>query len=380
MATVAGRTIYELAQILSKKIDDKEHSKPYVAAADINANIITFSDAALSNWFGIINKAIESNRFAELLKAILHDYKDDRLQEILEEYEVGYRGRLKKLANAIRRNQCILFLGPSLLRIKHDDTLKPFNSLLAERLKNTLDKQQCYYDKTLSDNLAYLAQRYLKDGKNAVDGEVGNIGEGLFNRYLTNNQVEKSAFQKLAIFPWKVVLNVNPDTLLADEINARKPGSCKPEYYTIANDVQSVDLNKSEETPSRGQTFFYNLFGSFESSSAILYTEADFLRFAKAAFERTPKLHSYAVNAFDRYSYYLFIGFDYDQWYFKILAKVLNLEKEKAVSIHSFDKKFNECNTDFFEQEYKFYLVADEIDKFLQNLVKAYKELEEMDN
>ena len=81
---------------------------------------------------------------------------------------------------------------------------------------------------------------------------------------------------------------------------------------------------------------------------------------------------------FDSQKKYLFLGFDFDQWYFKILFNKileLNVDQQNPVSLHCGPMKFNETNVDYFEEEYKLYFVNENLTTFVKNLVTTFQKL-----
>ena len=101
------------------------------------------------------------------------------------------------------------------------------------------------------------------------------------------------------------------------------------------------------------------------------------------------KLHPDVLREFNERDNYLFLGFDFEQWYFKILFQLFGIKKNEYSSIScGFENALNPDQTgavsqgnsrvsvytrEFFEQEFKIFFVNDDIKNFiieLSNLVE----------
>jgi hypothetical protein len=257
------------------------------------------------------------------------------------------------------------------LIVNDNGVMQSFNQKLAAQLAQQLENNSKYYDNSQQGNLNYMVQRYNKALQAGV-GETGDEARKLFDTFRTKGMLYEKVFEQLAKLQWRLIINTNPDTILGDLLNKEDKDKCLLRKYNLTS---NSDNASNKGAPEEDQCLFYNLFGRFDDAASILFTDADFIRFNDKVTRSQPCLNQYVTGMFDPLKEYLFLGFDFDQWYFKILFKALNLEKEKAISWHPGTIKFNECNIDFFEEEYKFYFVNDNIETFLKNLVKSYEQL-----
>jgi hypothetical protein len=374
MMNISEKKKWEIAEKLSAKVSDNWDT--FASAAGMNKGMIVKQGSLWTQSLNYVNEAINQDKLIDLVEAFTEIYKNDEtLKELHSELQNGYNYKLEKLAKVIAEDQCILFLGPGVLKIS--GTGKVFNDELADDLCQRLNNGNIYCDPDQKENLTYLVQRLYKLPK-TTPGEAGAIAKKKFNELKDNDQLDTNVYRKLNKIPWKLIINANPDTILAELINEQNPNSCLVRKYSVSNNVDDKILvqqiiNDMDEMDTKKKSFFYNLFGTFDEANSILYTEADFLEFISAVVNKAPHLHSYVTKMFDDKKHYLFLGFDFDQWYFKMLAKVLKLhnKEERALSLNTGGKKFNECNIDFFEQEYKFFFVNDDMNKFLTQLIHS---------
>ena len=368
---------WEIADKLSPKLT-VENWERYAVAAEMNAKLIARKENDVEQSLSVVRGAVEQKSLIALIQAIAKDYpKDDELKAIIGELQNGYLDKLERLTKMIASDQCILFLGPGVLKINGSENI--FNDALSEILRNKLEKATIYFDPTQQDNLAYIVQRFYKIPK-TFPGQAGHEAANLYKSYFDSGRINDSVFDKLSNVPWKLVINANPDDILSKMMEKQNPGSVLRRKYTISNNIDERTLtqqviNDMNDVKENKKSFFYNLFGTFEEQHSILYTEADFLEFINSVVNKAPALHSQVTSAFDDKKHYLFLGFDFDQWYFKILVKTLKLynKEERALSLTGGLKRFSESNLDFFEQEYKFFFVEDDIDPFLTQLVRYYE-------
>lgn len=396
MKNLKEKKLWEIAEKLYPRIG-VDSWKTFADHAEINKGLITQEAEDFEMCLSLVQGAYKQDKLFDLLQKVVDlDNNDQGLRDTLNDLLNGYNDKLAKLASIIEKEQCILFLGPDILKIKEGGTIS-FNKKLIGELKNKLRYKTIYFDKNQEGNLNYIAQRFYKIDKTAP-GQVGELASKLFKKYSDNGQVDDSVFRKLLNLPWKLIINTNPDNTLAGLMNDRIPGSCLERKYSFANNVDVKGANGDvkntnsdsyadiQDIEKNNKSFFYNLFGTFDEdqSLSILYTESDFLEFISHVLAGKPQLHDYVNRLFsDTTKYYLFLGFDFDQWYFKIFARILNLNEieERALSLNTRINElnefseFNECNIDFFEQKYKFYFVNDDVDSFLTKLTKSFNEI-----
>jgi SIR2-like domain len=371
MINLTPKREWHIAEKLSERVD-LENWKEIAAAAGVDKKMIVSKDNDMALCLSLVQGTNKLGQLPDYLKAVIKYFKNDNgLGDIIAELETGYESRLDKLAKAIKNGQCILFLGPGVLIINDDDGKKPFNQKLAAHFGNLLEQKAKYYDRNQLENLNYIVQRYNKATEAGI-GETGGEARRLFENFKAKGILYENVFEQLAKLQWNLIINTNADTLLGDLLNKNNKDKCLLRKYNLTSNFDNAN---NQGAPVDNQCLFYNLFGRFDEAASILFTDADFIRFNDKVTRFKPCLNEYVSAMFDPMKEYLFLGFDFDQWYFKILFKALNLEKEKAVSWHPGTIKFNESNIDFFEEEYKFYFVNDNIETFLKKLLDSYGRL-----
>ncbi len=375
METLTPRDMYRLKVELGRCYSEANQAKKIMSFALLDPFKVNLQGPPYTFWQNILDYAQQHERLIDLLAVVAgpNEQADNLIiNQLLKELREGRQIRLQALTRAIRSRQCILFLGPNTLRCKEDGvSTPPFNQILARSMARELDDNNVYFAENQRDNLSYIAQRYTE-----VPGYmVGEQGRKALEVY-TESTIDDSVYRALAPLPWKVVINTNHDDRLAQIMEAEAYGPCQYGYYSIANQPeQSTD--KYFPANSDG-VLLYNLFGSFKEPSSILLTESQLLCFTRKTLAKEPALDPKVRSEFESPNYYyLFLGFDFDQWYAKIIFDtVLKLTRQEnhAFSVFPRGVAINQSNREFFEEEFKIYFISDDMDSYLNAIIQCYSE------
>ncbi len=347
----------------------------------------TLQGRALDIWTGIVARAESTRRSTDnsakpletkldleiLLQHIIEKENptDEIIKQALEELKNNYTTKLKLLAKSIKAGQCVLFLGPKVLLTLQGGIQKSFNDVLAEVIVNQFT-EDTYYDISQVDNLNYVAQQYSKM-EGYVAGDQGRLARELYEQLKGEETLDTKAYEKLAELPFRYIINTNPDDQLATIINEMKPDSCVVRHYDPAR------IEQADEQPPLpvNKTLIYNLLGTMADPVSVQMTESQLIKFTSRIVSGKPPLDRQVRLAFNENTYYLFLGFDFDQWYMKlVLDMVLELVKQKggrAFSTFSANAPFSAFNREFYQDEFKFYFIDEDVQKFVKLLVDYYK-------
>ena len=369
------RDMYRLKIALSDCYGKADEARRVMRSAFLDPNRVDLDGSAYTFWQNILEYARRHEKLIDLLAFVASPNEKADIfvvNQLLKELREGRQIRLQALTRAIRSRQCILFLGPNTLRCKEDGvSTPPFNQVLARSMAQELDENTIYFAENQRDNLSYIAQRYTEMPGYMV-GEQGRKALEVYNE----STIDDSVYRALAPLPWKVVINTNHDDRLAQIMKAKEYGTCQFGYYSIANQPEQL-ANKHFPADSDG-VLLYNLFGSFNDPSSILLTESQLLCFTRKTLAKEPALDPKVRSEFESPNYYyLFLGFDFDQWYAKIIFDtVLKLTRQEnhAFSVFPRGVAINQSNREFFEEEFKIYFVSDDMDSYLNAIIQCYSE------
>lgn len=394
------RERFQLKVSLASRYDQPTDAKRIAKAASINTLNISFNGKPIELWEQIIDEAERRNRLIGLVQTVCNENADDLNCKLwLDELTNGVPTRVQKLAQSIANGNCLLFLGPGTLlcNVPPDDdpdgtpVLTVFNQAFARSLAREMRDSTVYFDEKSANNLAYIAQRYndvqLPDMDRYVRDLPGMQGK-LAQEFYDTCRPDTRLYELLAELPFRVIINTNADNELAAILNNKAAGSpdspqprCVHRYYSLAN-AQDGLPPAGPRPLEPGQSLLYNIFGSFSDRPSMILTESQLLDFTNRILNRNPPLDLEVMAEFttgeDVPKSYLFLGFDFDQWYVKIMFQtVLKLTKQKDRTFSIFPKglDYKQFNREFFEEEFKCYFIDDDLALFLKSIVAEYQKL-----
>jgi hypothetical protein len=161
-------------------------------------------------------------------------------------------------------------------------------------------------------------------------------------------------------------------------------------FYNLSNEVlsqdQEIEKQKKVESEkaiepkkSSESVILYNIFGTYQQANTILYTESQFLRFIDRVIQGNPGLDAVIPTALNEMESYLFLGFDFNQWYFKVLFQLLKIKKveDKAISCNVDNAvRYNIANKEFYEEEFKIYFIDIDVEQFLDDIIHRVQQLQ----
>jgi hypothetical protein len=383
---LSPKRAFTLQTLLSKTVKpaDAEAFCQYAGVQPIGVN---FKQNAWLVWEEILKEVLKDQKTSlALLTEIrkVHDLPDIRnfYNEILD----GRQARLKTLAQALNKGKCVVFLGPEVLKVRQNNSLVAFNDIMAQELVDRMNKAYIYFDKSLSNNVSYLAQCFT-DHPSVQDSEVASIASEKYKKFLEEELVDDDIHEQLAKLPLRLVVNANADDLLCKRLNETTADTCLLKFYDISNsDVEGENLSNGQPPPGPNPSYKviqYNIFGIFSLPDSILYTESQFLNFVSNVLLGNPKLDSDVNRELQSQENYLFLGFDFDQWYFKVLFEYFKVKKvdyacvscgfQQPPAAGAPTRGISSYNREFFEQEFKMFFVNDDIKKFLVDLRNTLK-------
>lgn len=222
--------------------------------------------------------------------------------------------QLELLAEQIELGKCVLVLGPwaSLL---NGESL-PVSTLLARALGKELSARV-----PEPDDLPMVAtafQRQFEGGRLILERTAANF---------LRSQIEPGASLRAVVqLPFRIILTIAQDNLLQRAFAAAgKP--CNEGWYRI-NQTQPDAFDEASSRP-----FIYQLFGKVleKGSDSLILTQQDRMDYLDSVqgVGKETRLPPALRNAMQNAKCFLFLGFDYEYWYLRVLLHVLKFS-EKA--------------------------------------------------
>lgn len=418
LAVRLATLLYDLpntrAVLMQRIVPDEEGARPLNLVPSLNALNLEHDDPT-RRWKKIY-RAIPSWEVAIFLDYLLTQTPfgqgDPLLKSMLSVVIDREKTKVRQLAEAINEGKCLLFLGPGVLR---NNVGEPFNQLLAKNFAARLDAKEIYYDADQDDNLAYIAQRYDEISRMKYGNSLGTDSRSAFKAENYNDQgwlaktfydSQESAwrnsatlYQLVAKFNFPLIITTNPDyQALLEEIDQHGVSRGIHAYYSLANGNHNPGGNSTEDGFSikneqkaqeervqewlepirvgqKQKVLLYNLLGSFENPASVLTAERQLLAFTTRVVKDGPPLPRPLTDLFLDPKHYLFLGFDFDQWFVRLIFDtVLKLDRtpDRSVSIYPNQQKmsFNQSNREFFEKVFNMYFVNNELQHFLEKLAE----------
>ena len=246
-----------------------------------------------------------------------------------------------QLIYSIRRNKCILMLGPEASVEFIDGKWISLNEKLAKELieKIKMTDKDHINPSHLSEAAQYYQVESLRFG-------LENIAESFYKRH--QNSVS-DIHRNLAELPFSFIVHATPDLMFA---NALKEKGKTPTIYGYNFKGGKSDHERQAGTEQHPLLFY--LYGTADYPESLVLTENDLLDFLVSVISKNPGLSpgiSHELNASDKN--FLFLGFGFKHWYLRILLHVLAGKGHKQS--RSFALEFMPENPDDFKSTILFF-------------------------
>ncbi|MBN3522060.1 toll/interleukin-1 receptor domain-containing protein [Algoriphagus lutimaris] len=226
---------------------------------------------------------------------------------------------ISRIVKKIAEEKCLVILGPELLYENGEST----NSKLGKELHSTHGDQVKYYP----DDEMFKFDNSLP---------IVVIEDDIQDFY---NQLEPNElYKKIADIPFATIINTAPDKTLNKAFEAKNI-PFDYDYY------RKGEAQKEYERTNK--TLIYNIFGDYSDINSLILTFDDlfdYLFSIMGDFELNIK------SELRRATSVLFIGFDFDKWYFKLLLRLIKINENKLLHSHDIHQ---ENSKNFYSEEFK---------------------------
>jgi TIR domain/SIR2-like domain len=231
------------------------------------------------------------------------------------------------LIQKINDGSCILVLGPN---VALSDPEKSMNLML----KN-------YLSDLYPDGIKHYQEDEFFSFSDPGDKETAIFRIQNFFKDLQPSDV----YSKIAEIPFRLIISVSPDHLLKNVFEAKKINHTF-DFYNKEQNPGPI------EKPSSDKPLIYNLFGDIDSEGSLVFTYDDLFDYLIKIFSEF-KLPPTLQNELKLVRHVLFLGFDFEKWYFKLLLRVLKLNEIKVKNASKLDKRVHPHLVDFYQDEFK---------------------------
>ena len=223
------------------------------------------------------------------------------------------------LVTSLRHGQCVLVLGPEIpVAFQTTSSTSSLSGALPEVLRRKFATELEEDNRRVTGNsLAAVAQQYED-----AEGFGANAMRALAEKFYKSKVYAASEVHRwLASLPFGVILTTCHDELLADSMKANQKNPIVQRYHLRGDKRDNPEflIPASPHAP-----VVYHLFGNAQEPGSLVLSENDLLDFLIAIVSGRPPLPNSLVRVLKRTGQsFLFIGFGINQWYLRVLLKVL---------------------------------------------------------
>lgn len=244
---------------------------------------------------------------------------------------------------------------------------QPLTTMLARHLCAQLDDENIAYDKAQSDQLPYIAQRYLNIPKMRrvdLEDEVADF-------YARHAKVEPDLYTQLARLPFYLAVNLSPDDYLARALRNAGRSAAQTAHYHFRK-----DRNTHFDVPTVQKPLVFNLLGNVSDPESLILTEEDRVDFIKNIVRGNPDLPNAVMSHFDERKTYVFLGLNLENWDYRLLFDALKVKKENMSFLpQPAEQAFSAEAQAFFEDRYKVMFIDAEPGHFIAQMEQHYTEI-----
>lgn len=275
----------------------------------------------------------------------------------------------KTLAKDLQQQRCILMLGTRLSTAKDDNGQEQrLSELLARHLAKLLDAENVAYDRECAADLSYVAQRFLSMSKMRridLEDEVSDF-------YRKAAHTVPEAYQRLARLPFFMTVNLTPEDFMTRAFRAAGKAGAQSLHYNFRKDRGQAVIQ-----PVTAKPLVYNLLGTLDDPESLVLSQEDRVEFIKNVVKSNPGIPNAVMSHFDNRKTYLFLGFNLENWDYRLLCDALQLSKDNlTLSPGTTDHPLSPEARSFYEDHFRFMFVDDDIQQFVAGLEKSFAEIE----
>ena len=272
----------------------------------------------------------------------------------------------RRLLETIRRDHCVLVLGPDVCFEPGDASQTPLTTKLARQLSEGLPG-------AFEIDLALVSQLYLqRPDQDRVDLEID-----VNDFFVPYAETTSDCFRDLAALPFSLCLSTTPDDFLSTAF--REAGKSPTTAFYDFSDPgrRSGPMHATASAP-----LVFHLLGHISKPASLVLTETELLDFVITVVRGGSGLPDYVTARLqDPQTAFLFIGFCFQNWLARVLLHVLRSHGHPARSFALEGEAFfsypdRNRVTLFFEQAHSIVFRRHAWLEFAAELRRRYEEIE----
>lgn len=210
----------------------------------------------------------------------------------------------------IEDGKCVLFLGPELLVSKEG---KYYKSYFKDFVSENLGRYKYFYFE--NENLFSFTQ-------NSAAEEKEKLIQKFQEFYL--NAGDDAFLNLISQIPFSLIINFAPDAGISKVF--------KNNNYEFNSAYFSEHNKKEVKAPSINNPLIYNIFGSVEDTNSLIITPDDLYNRIKALMQKGSLPYN-LIKFLHSANSLIFVGINFDVWYYRVLLHILEIEAFPFLSI-----------------------------------------------
>ena len=172
---------------------------------------------------------------------------------------------------------------------------------------------------------------------------------------------------KLAQIPCHTYINVTPDHQLKDAFDEQ---GISRDYQLFNKKRNSPDLDR----PSQDSPLVYNFFGCIDEEDSLVITYDDLFDFLFSILGQSQRLPRELKNIIRSARIFLFLGFDFNKWYMKLLLRLFELHAESMPIVPEQKKLTDSRMRSFYIDKFGMQFIEDDPNELIGKVYKRFKD------
>ena len=258
--------------------------------------------------------------------------------------EIDYR----KLIRAIKNEGCVLFIGPEIAKNDAGESLhKNFYKSLEQKYKGEITFNQ-------AEGLFMF---------NEPDAKTDLIYD--LKEFYEKNAFSEAVFKQLAKIPFHLIISATPDDTLSKV------------FRDFNIEHESAFFERSKKTciqPKKDKPLLYYVLGLATKGNYIL-TQDDFYEYIKLVVGQNI-LPKEIVDTLFNATHFVFIGFEFDKWYIRLLMHILDFHvKKDGKTVQAIKpEEVNYAFQTLIEKQFNVTFIENNYTEFVETLYKKVEE------
>lgn len=250
------------------------------------------------------------------------------------------------IANNIKDERCVLMLGPELWVDEEGKALQP-------ELQSFLEKET---DTKIDYDINNLYHFETKSTKTFLYSDL--------RKFYDRHRKPSELHRKIAQIPFHLIITAHPNLLIR---NALDELGMRHDFHFYNKKQNPKDVDK----PSKERPLVYNFFGSIEEEDSLILTSDDLFDFLFSVLGSEQRLPRELKNILQNTKTFLFLGFDFHNWYLKLILRLFDLHKDILPISNDFDleKRYQDFYLDNFEMQF----IEDKTPDFISDLFDVFE-------